>query len=265
MKKETDPDIIKIIDHYLDGKLSRIQIDKLWARLLQNPDEYKLLKTQAGLKKIQLDQLRNLREPEDPYQTAGRPPVHGWVTGSRISWIAALAAVLAITLFLYLFRSNVETGISPPLSEINPVNLVAPDITRSSSEEMSEFEQGLYRAYMLTVSGETDEAITEYEQLLHDEPHSHLINYNLGILYFNKGDTRASVSRFRKVDCTKLQETTRTESCYWFKTNTLVSAGDMNGAKEFAKKTREMRGYFEKDAFDLLIKIQYQQEKKHAD
>lgn len=50
--------IAQCIDDYLNGRLDSSQIDALWVHLMQNPDHYELLETQAALKKIDIPYFR---------------------------------------------------------------------------------------------------------------------------------------------------------------------------------------------------------------
>lgn len=51
MKKDKDIEIIKAIDNYVNGRLGPEETDQLWARLLERPEYYELLRTEAALKK----------------------------------------------------------------------------------------------------------------------------------------------------------------------------------------------------------------------
>ncbi len=261
MPKETPSDIVRIIDDYLKGRLNQSQTDHLWVLLMQNPEYYSLLETQAAMKRMDVDKIRRKLEMKDDDSPDGNEPYTGFVKDNKIPWIATLAAVIIIALFLNIFRSSVETKITPMISEIHTVNLLAPDISRSSTDDMSEFEQSLYRAYLMSISGNINGAIEEYEQLLvSNDIKPDLVNYNLAIMYYNSKDYVSSAERFQLVDCTHLNGDVLAESCYWFMTNSFLAINDLDRARDSASMVLGVEGYYQQDAIDLLRKIRYVQQ-----
>ncbi len=258
MQKEHSPDIIQSIDDYLNGKLDSSQIDALWARMMQQPEYFHLLETQAAMKKIQVPDFREKLESGYNFFPDEDESGRSQVRENRVVWAGALAAVVVITLLLNVFRSTVETELSPAIAQIHASQLIAPDVSRSSTENMTDLERGLYRAYLLSVSGNQEGAKSEYEMLAgHGEPGLSWIRYNLAIVHYNAGDYHASAGYFRQVDCSMFEEPGRTESCYWFKTNSLVAAGDLEQAWEAGNRTLDQSGYYQDDAIELLRKIRY--------
>lgn len=261
-KDESPVDIVQIIDDYLNGRLNDSQTDDLWIRLMEHPEYYSLLETRAAMKKIDPIALRKKIErkghssPDDDDEPPGNR-----VFERKTPWIAALAAAVILAVFLNLFHSSVDTEIRPPVTEIHSAHLFTPDISRSATETGTELERGLQRAYLLSVSGNHADAITEYGKLLDTSGlMQNRINYNLGIVLYNSGDFSASANRFLEVDCLELADPLRTESCYWFTANSLVASGDFDRAGHFAEKILENGAFYHNDAIDLLRKIRYRQD-----
>jgi tetratricopeptide (TPR) repeat protein len=258
MQKEHLPDVVQSIDDYLNGKLDTSQVDALWVYLMQHPEYYSLLETQAALKRIDIPEFREKLADGHDFNRYGDDSDRGLVRESRTAWAGALAAVLVITLLINVFRSTVETELAPAISQIHPAQLISPDVSRSSTEDLSGFDRGLYRAYLLSISGNLDDALAEYEQLSGvDEPERSWVRYNQAILHFNRGDHAASARLFEQVDCSGLDHAGRTESCYWFKTNSFVAYGDLERAWDAGNKTLERAGFYQHDAIEMLRKIRH--------
>ncbi len=258
MQKEHLPHIVQSIDDYLNGKLDTSQVDALWVHLMQHPEHYSLLETQAALKKIDVPEFREKLAEGYDFNQDDDVSGQGLVRESRTAWAGALAAVILITLLVNVFRSTVETELAPAVSEIHPVQLISPDVSRSSMDGMSAFDRGLYRAYLLSVSGDLGGALAEYELLTGTgDPGRNWVRYNQAILHFNKGAYAVSAGYFTQVDCAGLDHADRKESCYWFKTNSYVAAGDLGRAWEAGNSTLELSGYYQNDAIELLRKIRY--------
>jgi hypothetical protein len=266
MQKDHSPNIVQSIDDYLNGKLDSSQVDALWIQLMQHPEHFSLLETQAALKKIDVADFRTKLEAGYLFFSNDNSKRKKWLWRdgeSKTPWISALAAVILITLLLNLFRTSVEIDLSPALAQIHASHLVSPDVSRSSTDDMTELERGLYRAYLLSVSGNLDGAISEYESLTgQQEPGLSWIRYNLAIVHYNTGNYLSSAGLFREVDCTAIfKEPGRSGTCNWFKTNSFVAAGDLELALESGKQTMEQSVYYRNDAIDMLRKIRYVLEK----
>ncbi len=258
MQKEHLPDIAQAIDDYLNGKLDNSQIDALWVRLMQHPGYYVMLETQAAMKRVNVPEFRKKLENGHDFYPDDDEPGKGMVRESKTMWVAALAAVFLLALFLNLFRTSIESELSPAISQIHTSHLISPDISRSSTDNMSELEQGLYRAYLLSVSGDLSSAISEYEQLAgFVDPGYNWVQYNLAILLFNSGEYLASSEHFSRVDCGMLGHTARRESCYWFKANSYVAAGNLEQAWSAGNSALELPGYYRDEIIELLRKIRY--------
>ena len=258
MQKEHLPDIAQAIDDYLNGKLDNSQIDALWVRLMQHPGYYVMLETQAAMKRVNVPEFRKKLENGHDFYPDDDEPGKGMVRESKTMWVAALAAVFLLALFLNLFRTSVESELSPAVSQIHTSHLISPDISRSSTDNMSELEQGLYRAYLLSVSGDLSSAISEYEQLAgFVDPGYNWVQYNLAILLYNFGEHQVSSEHFDRVDCGMLGHTARRESCYWFKANSYVAAGELERAWNAGNSALERPGYYQDNTIELLRKIRY--------
>ncbi len=261
MPKDTPSDVVRLIDDYLKGRLNQSQTDHLWILLMQNPEYYPLLETQAAMKRTDVEKIRKKLERKDDESLNDNDPYSGFVRDSKTPWVAALAAVVLVALLLNIFRSPVDTSIRPLIDEIHSANLIAPDISRSPASEIPEYKQGLYRAYLLSLSGNSDGAIMEYERLLEsDNINRDWVSYNLAIMHYNSGNYTASADLFQSVDCVQLNGAVRTESCYWLMTNSFLAINDLERARESAGIVLERGSEYQQEAIDLLRKIRYVQQ-----
>ncbi len=243
-------------------------MDALWVHFMQHPEDFPLLETQAALKKVDVPDFRNKLEKGHDFYSEDNETDRTWLGGGRVNsapWVGALAAVFLLSLLLNLFRSPVETELTPAIAKINPTHLISPDVSRSTTDNLTELEKGLYRAYLLSISGNLDAAISEYEMLAgHGEPGLSWIRFNLAVVHYNAGNYSVSAGFFRDVDCTKIfEEPGRTGSCNWFKTNSFVAAGDLELAWEAGNRTMEQSIFYRNDAINLLRKIRYVMQKDY--
>lgn len=248
MEKNQEKEILKTINDYLDGNLSDAGVDALWAELMEHPEHYPLLKTEAGLRKYH-------KNKEDNGKGGSNRRI---VSEDKIPWVIALAASLLLTILLNVFSGRVETSIEPALSEFSLVYIIAPDVTRSSAESSVAFEDNVNHIYQLVLSGSYEEAISHYEQLpVTDVFSRNWINYNLGILYYNSGDHTSSAGHFREVECHQLRYAVSAGSCYWLKTNSYIAVQDYEQARVFAYKAMETGDIHNSQLVEIARKLNY--------
>ena len=248
MEKNQEKEILKTINDYLNGKLGDAGVDALWAEIMEHPEYYPLLKTEAGLRKYH-------KNKNDDGKGGSNRRI---VSEDKIPWIIALAASVLVTLLLNIFSSKVDTSIEPALSEISLVYMLAPDVTRSSAERSEAFEDNVNHIYQLVLTGRYEEAISHYKQLsVTDVFSKNWINYNLGILYYNSGNHASSAVHFGEVDCHQLGETVPAGLCYWLKTNSFIADQDYERALVFAYKAMESGDIHSSQLVETARKLNY--------
>lgn len=249
MKKNQEKEIIKTINDYLNGKLSDAEVDALWAEIMEHPEHYPLLKTEAGLRKYHKNNKNSGKEDDADRRI---------VSEDKIPWIIALAASLLVTILLNVFSARVDTSIEPALSEISLVYILAPNVTRSSAERSEAHEDNINHTYELVLTGNYEEAIAHYEQLpVTDVFSKNWINYNLGILHYNRGNHASSAGHFREVSCHQLRDAVSAGSCYWLKTNSFIAVQDYEQARVFAYKAMETGDIHNSQLVEIARKLNY--------
>lgn len=248
MNEESTRVILESIDKYVKGKLGPTEIDRLWAQLLEHPKFYTLLKTEAGLKKLY--KQKSLEQSRKKKKSIKIP--------AKNTIIIVLAAVILLFIFFNLFRSGMQSEVSPELTSINVMNLVSPDVTRTSSDPLSLADQKMQQAFVHALSNDSDEAIATYRELLESEVavNENAVNYNLAILYFNRGDYGASAKAFENVECAVVDRSVNIAACYWFKANSYLAGGDLEKAKDMVNKTIQMNGLYSDEARYLLLRME---------
>ncbi len=246
MNERISSRIMKSIDDYVKGRLSPSEVDRLWVDLLQYPEYYPLLRTEAALKK-RVDRKEDMRSVR-----GGTRP---W-SYKRNTWIYALSAIILLAMLTHLYQSQVAPDLPTAIDEIEVIHLISPEVTRSGSEAANEIDEGLNHAFLLSVSGKTEAAIQQYQSLSGETDYRDVVNYNLAILYFNLERYSLSVSYFEQTNCHNFEESQQIESCLWFKTNSYLAIEDINMAEAMAIQTRDMDGYFRAEASSVLGKIQ---------
>ena len=251
MNKIPPGDIVKQIDEYLKGRLDKKETDELWEYMLENPEFYKYLKIQAGLRKKQMD------DKNDPGNKPGK-----MVKEDKKPWLVALAAVILITLMFNFFRSGNDAEINPVTDSIPLAYLITPEVERSSDEALSVLESRLMDIYFDAVSGSAENAIAQYEELVPqaDDTKKQTIYYNLGVLNFNAGNYTASAHALENVGCEASFNNVRADRCLWIKMNSFLAVDDRNEATVYAQKLAEISSSYQEDAINLLGQINSQTE-----
>lgn len=250
MEKNQEKEILKTINDYLNGNLSNIEVDALWSELLEHPEHYPLLKTEAGLRKYHRIKKRCRKEDDTDRRI---------VSEDKIPWVIALAASLLVTLLLNVFSDKAGTSIEPALSEISLVYMLAPDVTRSSAERTEALEEKINHIYQkLVLTGRFEEAISHYEELhVADVFSRNWIHYNLGILHYNNGNYGSSAGHFEKVECDQLGVNVSAGICYWLKTNSFIAIQDYERARLFAYKAIETGDIQNNQLIETARKLDY--------
>lgn len=208
---------------------------------------------------------------DDPSTTRAHTPGHGSEEPSgtrsvlyfiRRRYTATLGVLTAVaTLLLVLqfsLHRDMETEFPWSTDQIDLVNLVVPDVMRSSEQSMSDNHTTFSEAAILAFSGETRQAMRLYEQLAQSTFYPRNANFNLGILHFNSGDFDTSALHFTLASCSELETAAVVEACYWFKALSHLHAGEIDKALEEAKNTVNMQGVHKKQAAALSVWLEPQ-------
>jgi len=249
MKNNNSSRLIPLIDDYIAGKLGPEDVDRLWAELLENPEYYQILRTRATLQKQYEQQSGNPSSTKEMITT--------WNQRNKrtLATLITMAAMLLIALFATQHSWHGPADVSSHLSEIKPLHLISPEVTRSSESDMSLPEIKLQNAYLFSLSGDFEMAITEYQDLKEQGLYPDTISYNLGITYFNTGDYRNAAVFLSEANCNNFSQQSLQENCYWFRTKAYLADGNSEEARKSAEATLEIGERWNSGAYEILEEI----------
>lgn len=263
MKKDKDIEIIKAIDNYVNGRLGPEETDQLWARLLERPEYYELLRTEAALKKRYDNRMQESVQEYGSGETIDQDDAGpknstrktGAVRLGHAPWLLA-AAVVVVGVFIYLYQNVIDGGAhGPAITEIPLTGMLAPDVYRSSSIQLDGIDEKLSRAFLYTVSGETDRAVAAYREIISLGSHGDSARFNIGIIYFNKGEYKLSASEFSKTDCFAFKAEGLAERCLWYQLNSFLGADQLDAAEETAILLIDREGRYRAESEQIMRRL----------
>lgn len=226
------------IDQYVNGQLSDVEVEQLWAELIQ--DEYYLdyLKSAANLKAV--IEKRNSKAK---------------VTRMRryTSYAAAAVITLVIGVLTVLNYPGVDFS-----SDVQPIDKIELDYYRSaeSAVDASGDSRVIRDAITLANTGRFNEAVALLEKELSqtDDPEWMAeLNLNLGSLFYNEGRFQESITYYQKVLDQKEQIDVLTlEKTYWYLGNAYFQTDQLDKARDTIEKAYELNGAYRRVAQSYL-------------
>lgn len=253
-------DLQKRIDAYLDGKLSRQEVDELWADLIGNPEYYKYFETNLHLRKLYSQHQSSSNQPT----TAGSSTsfIHklkpGWY------WYVAAAAVLIIAISINLLKMSRDDSMDKlAVEEISSNQIESPDIMRSDSGKTKKSDSLLNLGYHATITGDIRKAENIYNTIINDfddQSSSIQAHLNLGILKYNKQEYQLATDHFKTVikQLEDKEERRLLEKAYWYLGNSYLNMEESEKAKEAIYQTWSANGIYRKPAERLLKEMDYE-------
>lgn len=245
-------EVIKLIDGYVKGQLSEEEKDKLWAYMLENPEYYDLMETEASLDAY----LREKTKKEAPVRSIGSGPM-----SATWKWMAAAAAVAVLIVGLNLLSLQNDQSIREmAMNEISYGKIETPDIMRSDTGKPRKIDSLLNLGFEAVVSGEVQNALSIYNNIIDqysDDPSVARAYLNVGIIQYNKGTYEQAARSFKKaveiVEDNKLLE----EKAYWYMGNAYINIERLPEARDAIHEAFSIDGIYRKPAFRLLRKLDY--------
>lgn len=255
------------IEAYLNGELSREEVEELWLDLMGQPEYLEHLKTNLALKKRYKHPAftgsMKADEPVEPFTPAGAgedpetaplTPSKGWL---RMAWftIRPAALILAAIMVVASFFSLLFVQDSHPtaVQQIDLLEMEAPEVLRSAEQQIpvEQAETALREAYYMAVENDSETAIERFHYIMEDHPETPeatIAMLNAGILYYNRGDMEAAREQFHQlIERNRLDERNE-EKVYWFLSNTYVQLGEYEKAYEWAHQACQKQGRFHEDS-----------------
>lgn len=232
IESNTNNELERKIDLYVEGKLSAVEIDELWAELIQNDYYLDYLKTAASLKK-----LSEKRSKQTKFYSIIRSG----------KWMAAAAAILIIGSFsvLNLFQNG---GYA-----VEPISSIELDYYRSTEGVINETENSdlIIRAISLANSGEIENAVSLIDSeiaTLEDGERKMELLVTAGSIYYNANRFDEAIERFEGALDIETQNVILKEQNFWYLGNTYFQLNKITEARQALEKAYDLNGAYSRIA-----------------
>lgn len=237
------------IQAYLDGKLNEEEINALWAEFLKNPEWLDHLEINAHLKEVFQDKMNSEKSAK----------VHTLHPVSKYSkWVAALAAVILLTIAINLFGPSDHPTMISSIDQINMLEMETVEVTRNEAEELTGADSLLFYAYDASVRSNTDHARYLYDQIDNRYPESidaAKARLNKGILSYNNRDYEEAIAYFwASLEIGHNDEYVQ-EKAHWYLANAYINEGLLEDARIQALEAYNKNGVYRTGAYHLLRKL----------
>lgn len=246
MKNRESIEVLKQIDAYIRGKLSKREIDELWLQFLKNPYYYELFETELHLRNL----IQKGRHA-DSIITRKK--------GRKLSvkyWVMAAAATVIVVLTIQFFLAESTPDLEAlALHSISYNEMAAGNIERSDDEHTITVEADMNRAMAAAYMFNEDESIemfSELKSLAVKESQRVRIEYNMAILYYNRSQFELARDLFHTVTNSDIIDDVYRERAWWFMANTHLKMKNQGEAMEAIQKVLLLDGHNRKSASALL-------------
>ncbi|TVQ67215.1 MAG: hypothetical protein EA360_02855 [Balneolaceae bacterium] len=242
--------LTKKIDRYLNGKLTQPEIDELWRELIADSSSYQQFETELHLRSLIREKVQKQPEIKESEKTREY---------TATVWIWPVAALLLISLFLYLFTlSNPPKPDQLAIGVIDYRDMLSAEIFRSDSQTATETDIRINEALGLAYGSAFRESEEIYNRLLESElsPDQQLIiEMNLGIIYFNLGEYDDAAARFYSVSKTEPENIFIHEQALWYLAHSYLRQGKAGRARDTAFDVYHFNGRFAEEALNLIREL----------
>jgi tetratricopeptide (TPR) repeat protein len=252
----SEKEIYREITRYIDGDLSKEEVENLWAQFVDHPEYYKWFETELHLR-----DLANKESESNIYSIHSEPEqdTRKSFWKSSKGWILAAAAAVMISFGLQLFSTG-DTPISHPdsISKIDLNEMSGSDILRSEGDVSQSMDIEINRALASAYEEDLEGAIRHFRALLLQDPdpqQTARIELNLGILYYNVADYEQATLFFESVANTDAMNRFFTEKAWWFLGNAYLNLEMFEEAKVAVHMAYESDGRYVEAAQSLLQKL----------
>lgn len=236
-------DLEKKIDLYVNGKLTKDEVDNLWAELIQ--DEYYLdyTKSFANIKAL-IQQERNSKQ-------------YSLYQFRKIASYGVAAAIAIIIGVVGVFNFNVNNR---EISTFAAIDWIEYDTYRSANSDNPDVidNEIIKAAIKLANDGYVKEAIEMLEKELLKEADNNTLAeliLSLGSIQYNYGDYPSALINFQRVISIQGIEFQILEKGFWYLANTQIQLDNLTDAEESLQKTLSMNGQFSRVAKRYLNAI----------
>lgn len=245
----------KQIDAYIKGQLDDQQAQKLWERLLENPEYIELLNTEIGVRSILTEEIDQSNEGNADRHALIHTLQNSW------KWVVGVAAVVIIAVAINVLELDSQQSLDElALKNINlSENLAsAPTLRSAQQKQQTPSDSLLNLGFKAAISGDISKAVKLYDLIIMkhaDQPAVVQAYLNKGIIQFNDGNFEGAIASFKQVTDKSEQQSFILEKGYWYLGNAYVNTDSLSRANEAIQKVYSMKGIYYKPAIDLLKKL----------
>ncbi len=249
MKKSEIHKIQEQIDAYRRGVLTQDEIDALWVKLVEYPEQMEYL-----INTVNLEAVAAKRAKDSEWDaTEKRTPV---IQTFLRNWsrVAAVFLVVAGTVSaIYLFGSEYVT-------EPRPIAEIEMDNFRTSMIPTVVFDYEIQRAINLASMEEFEQALDKLEEIDREhltEEQQVKLQINKGSIYFNRGDYDSAIEVFNGILANHDQLHVLTEEqVHWFLGNAYLQLDEEELAQKHIHETYDLNGAYRRLAERYLDQLQ---------
>ncbi len=273
--RESDIKAEKLIREYVNGTISPEDEDRLWELMVENPQYYEHLKLNSALKKMyESGSAGNTSESGDSNAESGNETDKGDAKITRLfggqygAWIVAAAAVLALVIGLNLLKVSSPGGAedmfalspenSPLVASVDVLYFESIEAFRDEATDdpfTLRFDESLLAAF----TGEFDEALTIYQDLIRDFPEDDRIfmaYLNSGIIYFNDEKYDEAAGAFEQALSKANGDRDFNEKTTWLLANSKLHKGNLEQGLQTLYIVVEYDGIYHQEALELIRTIE---------
>ncbi|WP_138431068.1 tetratricopeptide repeat protein [Fodinibius saliphilus] len=253
-----DIELEKQIDAYVKGKLTEEQVEALWEKLLLRPDYIKLLETELGVQSI-LEETSS--DDESSTEVNDKDTIYSFKQSWK--WIAAAASVAILVVAINFLQQDTSQSIQEmALKNIDvSTNISSAPVLRSQKATIAPADSLLNRGFQATISGNVKEAMQFYEKIITqypDETAAVKAYLNKGIIQYNSGEFKSSISSFVEVVENVEENPVTEEKAYWYMGNAYINLEKLSKAREAIHTAYSMDGIYRKPAYRILRKLDHE-------
>lgn len=238
MKKTEIEYLQNQIDAYRSGRLSENEIDSLWEKMIEEPENLEYLKNAVNLEAIAEKQKDNQI----------RSIIRKGASILQFKSAGILGRVAAIVIIVVGLISTMFVFTSDYITEADPMENIEMNTYRSTNIPEEVFEYQVRRALNLAAVENYEEAVA----LLNSIQPEHLteeqiisLKLNKGTIFYNGGDFHSAKKLFHDIlDSKEELHILHAEKAHWILANTYLQLKEKDKARVHIQKTFDLNGSY---------------------